>query len=143
MSITSEGSVKSSPESSKKKVRKRRAINRTGFPTVKKKKKRAPLLETTVLETKEIQSVISCDRVPKDGEEYTKFVQRTEKFEITSLTPVTPEKIKPDECPSKWELMSECESLPQDERTEFEDDLKPEKNDTTPSGFLSRYVRGH
>lgn len=69
----------------------------------------------------------SCDRVPKEGEEYTKFVQRTEKTEISTLTPVTPEKNKLEDCPSKWELMSECESLPQDERIEFEDDLKPER----------------
>lgn len=35
---------KLSPETAKKKVRKRRAYNRTGFPTVKKKKKKLPIL---------------------------------------------------------------------------------------------------
>ncbi|KAJ8929098.1 hypothetical protein NQ314_018247 [Rhamnusium bicolor] len=75
----------------------------------------------------EIQPGNTCDRVPKEGEEYIKFVQRTEKTEISVLSPITPEKSKPEDCPSKWELMSECESLPQDERIEFEDDLKPER----------------
>lgn len=67
-----------------------------------------------------------CDRVPKEGEEYTKFVQRTEKSENAVLRPMTPEKAKIDD-PSRWELMSECESLPQDERIYFDDDMKPDR----------------
>ncbi|KAG5891123.1 hypothetical protein JTB14_022235 [Gonioctena quinquepunctata] len=119
-----EQNIKVSPESAKKKVRKRRAPNRTGFPTVKKKKKKPITMET--LPTESITTSV-CDRVPKEGEEYTKFVQRTEKSEISVSTPVTPEKMKIEDITSKWELMSECESLPQDERTEFEDDLKPDR----------------
>ncbi|XP_018565359.1 histone-lysine N-methyltransferase ash1 [Anoplophora glabripennis] len=121
LTVDNEQNVVTSPESSKKKVRKRRAINRTGFPTVKKKKKKQLVLESTVLETKEPLPANTCDRVPKEGEEYTKFVQRTE------IPNLTLDKTKIEDCPSKWELMSECESLPQDERTEFEDDLKPER----------------
>ncbi|XP_056642508.1 histone-lysine N-methyltransferase ash1 isoform X2 [Diorhabda sublineata] len=134
-------STKLSPESAKKKVRKRRAINRTGFPTVKKKKKKT-IVECSI--PLPIQSLPSnaCDRVPKEGEEYIKFVQRTEKSEISVSTPVTPEKDKIDES-SHWELMSECESLPQDERTEFEDDVKSERmtlrqRDFSPSSVDTR-----
>ncbi|XP_044257929.1 histone-lysine N-methyltransferase ash1 isoform X1 [Tribolium madens] len=91
----------------KKKPRKRRAINRTGFPTVKKKKKKVISVEDSV-DTEEDKPLISCDRVPKDGEEYNKFIQRTEKADST----------KTDDSLSKWEVMSECDSLPQDERIE-------------------------
>ncbi|XP_023012167.2 histone-lysine N-methyltransferase ash1 isoform X1 [Leptinotarsa decemlineata] len=122
-----EQKIKLSPESAKKKVRKRRAINRTGFPTVKKKKKKLPTPETSTPLPIESNPVSICDRVPKEGEEYSKFVQRTEKPEISVSTPVTPEKSKTEDLSSKWELMSECESLPQDERTEFEDDIKPDR----------------
>lgn len=101
-----------SPDQAKKKIRKRRAFNRTGFPSVKKKKKKIPVIEPTIEVEEEEEEAISvknlCDRVPKDGEEYNKFIQRTEKTESTKI----------DDSLCKWEAMSECDSLPQDERTE-------------------------
>lgn len=95
-----------------------------GFPTVKKKKKKSLFLDTTPQD--ESPPTNTCDRVPKEGEEYTKFVQRTENVE----PPITVEKPKtpiPEECSAKWEVMSECESLPQDERIDFDEDIKPER----------------
>lgn len=56
-----------SPESTKKKVRKRRPINRTGFPTVKKKKKKIVLNEPTDVSVDEGPNSLNCDRVPKEG----------------------------------------------------------------------------
>ncbi|XP_068910676.1 histone-lysine N-methyltransferase ash1 isoform X6 [Tenebrio molitor] len=103
---------KSAIDIAKKKIRKRRAINRTGFPTIKKKKKKIilPLEESIDNTTEDEKPLISCDRVPKDGEEYNKFIQRTEK----------PDSTKAEDSLSKWEVMSECDSLPQDERTEMD-----------------------
>lgn len=97
-------------ENLKKKIRKRRAINRTGFPTVKKKKKKIVMsIEDSVEnDTEEEKPLINCDRVPKDGEGYNKFIQRTEKSDLA----------KNEDSMSKWEVMSECDSLPQDERIE-------------------------
>ncbi|XP_050506470.1 histone-lysine N-methyltransferase ash1 isoform X1 [Diabrotica virgifera virgifera] len=134
-------STKLSPESAKKKVRKRRAINRTGFPTVKKRKKK-PSIESSSTLPMDSQISNACDRVPKEGEEYTKFVQRTEKSENSISTPGTPEKLKIDES-SRWEVMSECESLPMDERTEFDEEMKSERmtlrqRDLSPSSVDTR-----
>lgn len=56
-----------SPESTKKKVRKRRPINRTGFPTVKKKKKKIVLNEPVDVSVDEKLNSLICDRVPKEG----------------------------------------------------------------------------
>lgn len=64
-----------SPESTKKKVRKRRPINRTGFPTVKKKKKKIVLNETTDVSVDEGLSSLICDRVPKEGACMTYYVK--------------------------------------------------------------------
>ncbi|RZC36921.1 histone-lysine N-methyltransferase ash1 [Asbolus verrucosus] len=110
--ILSQEGTKSAVEIAKKKIRKRRAINRTGFPTVKKKKKKIiPLMEICPEnDVDEEKPLITCDRVPKDGEEYNKFIQRTEKMDST----------KSEDSMSKWEVMSECDSLPQDERVEIE-----------------------
>lgn len=101
----------------KKKIRKRRAINRTGFPTVKKKKKKLPPIEP-IVETKP-----PCDRVPKEGEEYMKFMERSEDI---------------PESPTKWEVMSECDSLPQDERIDYEEEMKLERkqNDSSPTASI-------
>ncbi|KAJ3665929.1 hypothetical protein Zmor_001393 [Zophobas morio] len=105
--------AKSIVDINKKKMRKRRAFNRTGFPTVKKKKKKTVLpLEDSVDEVEEEKPLITCDRVPKDGEEYNKFIQRTERSDI----------LKSEDSMSKWEVMSECDSLPQDERIEDKTD---------------------
>lgn len=115
---------------SKKKMRKRRAINRTGFPTVKKKKKKMVTPETPASKTVDESKLEECDRVPKVGEDYSKFVQRTEK---SYSPPETPQKGCSDvSLPTssdienmKWEGLSECDSLPQEERTEIEQDDFP------------------
>lgn len=111
-------------DTTRKKIRKRRAINRTGFPTVKKKKKKVLSTENTVADTKGEE----CDRVPKTGEEYSKFVQRTEKSYTVTETTIqksSSSEISSDVENTKWEGLSECDSLPQEERTEIEhDDVK-------------------
>lgn len=59
-----------SPESTKKKVRKRRAYNRTGFPTVKRKKKKTLSVESaekSLEGSTEVDHTPVCDRVPKEG----------------------------------------------------------------------------
>lgn len=115
---------------SRKRVRKRRAINRTGFPTVKKKKKKIIIPEKQLEITKE-----ECDRVPKLGEEYSTFVERTEKNTLSSLIPdqltvLSSSEVSASENATKWEDMSECDSLPLEERTDFESqdslDIKPD-----------------
>nr|CAI5842004.1 unnamed protein product [Callosobruchus analis] len=127
VSVNNEEVLKVTPES-RKKVRKRRAINRTGFPTVKKKKKKSLPTEapaTVVVPRSSEPRPNSCDRVPKQGEEYTKFVERTESIpdkELTEDSIISLSRTLDDS--SKWETMSECESLPQDERTEFDDDYR-------------------
>ncbi|CAG9857685.1 unnamed protein product [Phyllotreta striolata] len=115
-----EAGVKASPESAKKKVRKRRAFNRTGFPTVRRKKKKPSEGGQTAAAAaaKSTEAPDVCERVPKEGEQYSEFVQRTETADG--------EKSKPDD-PFKWEAMSECESLPQDERIDFDEDVKPDR----------------
>lgn len=96
----------------------------SGFPTVKKKKKKLQSVESPSTTLEPIPPTTNtCDRVPKQGEEYLKFVQRTEKTESTPF--VSERKIEDNS--SKWELLSECESLPQDERIDFEDDAKSDR----------------
>ncbi|XP_044756994.1 histone-lysine N-methyltransferase ash1 [Coccinella septempunctata] len=117
---------KTAPDTVKKKVRKRRAPNRTGFPTIKKKKKKiVPAEEREV----SVKSTPICDRVPVDGEEYTSFLNRTVNGNNSLLSDLTPStlddisvKSKSSEeiGNSKWEMMSECDSLPQEERTELD-----------------------
>lgn len=65
--------------------------------------------------------------MPKEGEEYTKFVQRTEKIDLPSCKVEKSKTPVPEELSNKWEMMSECESLPQDERIDFDEDIKPER----------------
>ncbi|KAH1005289.1 hypothetical protein HUJ04_006302 [Dendroctonus ponderosae] len=110
-----EKTVPVSPESTKKKVRKRRAYNRTGFPTIKRKKKK-PIstsnLQATVVD---IDDMPICDRVPKEGEEITKFLQRSSRANSST----------PDLVRANLEVLdevSECESLPQDERIDCDED---------------------
>ncbi|CAH0553558.1 unnamed protein product [Brassicogethes aeneus] len=120
---------KLSPETTKKKVRKRRAINRTGFPTVKKKKKKLPVLtvaepSVVVEETKHAEI---CDRVPKVGEECAEFVERTKSPEVKVNENVKETVMNEDNISlSKWGDMSDCDSLPQDERIDELDDSKSE-----------------
>ncbi|XP_017772176.1 PREDICTED: histone-lysine N-methyltransferase ash1 [Nicrophorus vespilloides] len=103
----------------KKRVRKRRAINRTGFPTVKKKKKK--IVQEIIVPIINTPEINSCDRVPKDGEEYSSFVERSEKSDT--------EKVSSDLYKvSKWEVSSECDSLPQEDRIDFDSlDVKQER----------------
>lgn len=119
--------IKISP---KKRTRKRRPINRTGFPTVKKKKKK--ITETLHVEVNNENKQESCDRVPRDGEEYLMFVKRTEiPNEISPMDQKEPsyESLSPDVV-SKWEVLSECDSLPQEDRIDFENlDIKDENYD--------------
>lgn len=108
----------------RRKIRKRRAINRTGFPTVKKKKKKVLATENIPPQTE--VKVNECDRVPKTGEEYAKFLQRTEKaclnIEKTTNSEITLPTNSDTDNTTKWEALSECDSLPQEERTEIEQD---------------------
>lgn len=135
-----------SPESTKKKVRKRRPINRTGFPTVKKKKKKIVLNEaTTNVSVDEGLNSLICDRVPKEGvcvtyyvklflfrrilnylgEEVKEFLERSStNNSMQDLTTINSENLPPSD-----DAISECESLPLHERIDFE-----------PDG-CSRYVR--
>lgn len=108
----------------------------SGFPTVKKKKKKSLFQDNASTSPQtDPPPTNACDRVPKEGEEYTKFVQRTEKSELPAVAKsASSEKPKretpvPEECSSssKWETMSECESLPQEERIDFDEDVKPER----------------
>ncbi|CAH1134905.1 unnamed protein product [Ceutorhynchus assimilis] len=103
-----ENIVPVSQESTKKKVRKRRTYNRTGFPSIKRKKKKTMAVESA---PKECISNIAqvCDRVPKQGEEIKKFLQRSSASKSSKLEP-----------PSE-DNSSECESLPQDQRMDSED----------------------
>lgn len=126
--------------SPKRKVRKRRAINRTGFPTIKKKKKK-PEINREVPKVSPITD--PSDRVPKDGEKYSTFVQRTEKISVVALeklqqqitvepTPLPTNftsahpQVSPNEptdpstvITTKWEVLSECDSLPQEDRIDY------------------------
>lgn len=113
------------PEALRKRIRKRRAINRTGFPTVKRKKKKSSLSEVYITESEDKAS--ECDRVPKAGEEYSKFLQRTEKcYPTTDNIQKSHSEVSlptnSDLENSKWEGLSECDSLPQEERIEIEQD---------------------
>ncbi|XP_066246011.1 histone-lysine N-methyltransferase ash1 isoform X2 [Euwallacea similis] len=109
-----------SPESTKKKVRKRRAYNRTGFPTVKKKKKKTSItenIEAVLEEPKTIEEPPVCDRVPKEGEEINEFLERSSannSMQDLSIVKSREQSISED--------LSECESLPEDERIDYEGD---------------------
>lgn len=97
----------------KKKIRRRKAINRTGFPTLKKKKKKVEKKSETPAENDNVY-----DRVPRLGEEASTFMKRTCQLSVVSLEKLQtkPESIPPvDDSVSKWEVYSECDSLPMDE----------------------------
>uniref|UniRef100_A0A1Y1JZE7 Histone-lysine N-methyltransferase n=1 Tax=Photinus pyralis TaxID=7054 RepID=A0A1Y1JZE7_PHOPY len=74
--------------SSRKKTRKRRPINRTGFPTVKKKKKKSTpdckVSPEVILPKPNNAEREICDRVPQEGEKYSSFLQRTEKLNVSN-----------------------------------------------------------
>ncbi|XP_050293205.1 histone-lysine N-methyltransferase ash1 [Anthonomus grandis grandis] len=119
-------SVLVSPESTKKKVRKRRAYNRTGFPTVKKKKKK--LISATEEDEKQeiaeeangnIEAAV-CDRVPQEGEEVQTFVERSSRN--NSMQDLTRIDRSAKFSRHFSEDISDCESLPLDERIDFDAD---------------------
>lgn len=110
----------------KKKMRRRKAINRTGFPTLKKKKKKLiPANKIPKIE-KEEQSTDAdnnvYDRVPRLDEEASTFMKRQQDC-LLSVVSLEKLQAKPDSIPpvddsdvvSKWEVSSECDSLPMDE----------------------------
>lgn len=120
--VESVEATKKPTDPTRRKIRKRRAINRTGFPTVKKKKKKTPpTTEINMVTTKTEE----CDRVPKVGEEYSKFVQRTTTETIQKSCSEVSLPTSSDIENTKWEGLSECDSLPQEERTEIEQDDFP------------------
>lgn len=69
-------------KSSRKKVRKRRAINRTGFPTVKKKKKK---LFAPEMKHEKAKLTKVCERVPREGEKCSAYMQRMEKVNVSNV----------------------------------------------------------
>lgn len=126
----------------KRKVRKRRAINRTGFPSAKKKKKK--LIQVPKIEPPTETESVDDDRVPREGEEYTTFVQRTEKSLNQNQHIDQP---IPDV--TKWEVLSECDSLPQEDRIDYVDiklqslkcrDVSPSTSIETRSSKVKREV---
>ncbi|KAI5643845.1 hypothetical protein NE865_04021 [Phthorimaea operculella] len=88
-------------EVSKKKARRRKAINRTGFPSVKKKKKK---MEPSVQMTSDSHFTSDTDnsafeRVPKDGEAMSSFLERT-----NNKKPELKVVLNKDECPKQARL---------------------------------------
>lgn len=64
----------------KKKTRRRKAINRTGFPSVKKKKKKVDNIQNLTSDshfTSDTDNNSAFERVPKDGEAMSSFLERT------------------------------------------------------------------
>lgn len=92
-----------SNEPKTKRTRRRKAINRTGFPSVKRKKKKVEpnssqsLLSDSILNSDTDHSAF--ERVPKDGEDTSTFVQRTtnKKAELKVI-------LNKDECPKQARL---------------------------------------
>lgn len=96
-----ESSEPSEPKT--KRTRRRKAINRTGFPSVKRKKKKVELnssqslLSDSILTSDTDNSVF--ERVPKDGEATSSFVQRT-----SSKKPELKVVLNKEECPKQGRL---------------------------------------
>lgn len=93
---------KKSVEAAKKKTRRRKAINRTGFPSVKKKKKKIEPSNNNVSEsqfTSDTDNNSAFERVPKDGEATSSFLERT-----TTKKPELKVVLNKDECPKQARL---------------------------------------
>lgn len=94
---------KTPEQPSKKKARRRKAFNRTGFPSVKKKKKKVEPNHNQSISTSDSHLMSedtdnsAFERVPKDGEATSSFVQRT-----TNKKPVVV--LNKDECPKQGRL---------------------------------------
>lgn len=87
----------------KKKPRRRKAINRTGFPSVKKKKKKVEPIQNNVpsdvIMSEDTDNNNSAfERVPKDGEAMDTFLQRTSKKSELKVI------LNKDECPIQGRL---------------------------------------
>lgn len=95
--------AKNTADASKKKTRRRKAINRTGFPSVKKKKKKVEselnLTSDSQLTSEETDNNSVFERVPKDGEAMSSFLERT-----TSKKPELKVVLNKDECPKQGRL---------------------------------------
>lgn len=95
--------TRNTAEASKKKTRRRKAINRTGFPSVKKKKKKIePSLNVTSdshFTSEETDDNSAFERVPKDGEAMSSFLERT-----SSKKPELKVVLNKDECPKHGRL---------------------------------------
>lgn len=92
-------------EAMKKKARRRKAINRTGFPSVKKKKKKVEPSNQSVVSDSHFTSEDTdnnsvFERVPKDGEAMSSFLERTNNSKKPELKVV----LNKDECPKQGRL---------------------------------------
>lgn len=91
----------------KKRAKRRKAINRTGFPTTKKKKKKTTMLssntEDILSDTNSMslsdntKTTSAFDRVPKVGETTTTFLERTGRKKQGELKVI----LNKDECPKQ------------------------------------------
>lgn len=91
-------------ESSKKKARRRKAINRTGFPSIKKKKKKIECSSNNInsdshFTSEDTDNNSAFERVPKDGEAMSSFLERT-----TLKKPELKVVLNKDECPKQGRL---------------------------------------
>lgn len=88
-----------------KKTRRRKAINRTGFPSVKKKKKKVESNNSSYitsdghLTSEDTDNNTAFERVPKDGEATSSFLERT-----SNKKPELKVVLNKDECPKQGRL---------------------------------------
>lgn len=92
-------------ETSKKKPRRRKAINRTGFPNIKRKKKKIDpnsnqnITSDSHFTSEDTDYNSAFERVPKDGEAMSSFLERT-KSKKTELKVI----LNKDVCPKQGRL---------------------------------------
>lgn len=111
-----------------KRTRRRKAINRTGFPSVKRKKKKVEpnssqsLLSDSILTSDTDNSAF--ERVPKDGEDTSSFVQRTlnKKSELKVI-------LNKEECPRQGRLTVVALEKLQGKDVPSENNNKPKNSD--------------
>lgn len=86
----------------KKKTRRRKAINRTGFPSIKRKKKKIDSSINVTSDshfTSDTDNNSAFERVPKDGEAMSSFLERT-----NTKKPELKVVLNKDECPKQGRL---------------------------------------
>lgn len=98
--VSDSSDVKKVVEATKKKARRRKAINRTGFPSVKKKKKKVDPNPTQNIGSDDTDNNSAFERVPKDGEAMSSFLERTTAAKKPELKVV----LNKDECPKQGRL---------------------------------------